>query len=136
MTKKQGQSNCDDFEGDCIYLAREVLESQNLNQINFKADIYSLGLSLMEIIFKIELPQSGNLWSKLRNGEFELTEDFLKNSNFTVPNEMQILIKAMIHPNPDDRPSTNDLLLGIPQLTLRTMNLRNGCYQRSFNPSI
>ena len=49
LTQKQGFDSDDDFEGDCIYLAKEVLEYMSVKQITNKSDVFSIGLSLLEI---------------------------------------------------------------------------------------
>ena len=133
LTKKQGFIT-DDIEGDSVYLAKEILETNNLSQITYKSDMFSLGLTLLELLFKIQLPQSGIMWTKLRNGEFQLNNDILKNANFIVENEMLMIIDALLNPNPEIRPSASNIILLIPQLSFRADNLRNGIYKRTLNP--
>ena len=133
MTKKQGSSFIDDFEGDSIYLAKEVLDYQNMNQITLKSDMFSLGLSILEIIFKIELPKSGLLWTKLRNGEFDFNE-IIQNTNINPPKDIILLISYLIHPDLNQRPSTEDALTKLPQLLKRVNELKSNNYKRSLNP--
>lgn len=129
MTKRIGKDQFDDFEGDCVYLAKEILQSQNMNQITTKADIFSLGLSLLEIIYKIELPPHGQLWNKLREHDFNMTE-FEGNSNINVPQNMQDLIKWMLNPSSGKRPSAEEVILQVPELSIRYNALKEGKYKK------
>lgn len=57
----------DDFEeGDCVYVAPEVLDS-HLGPVGTAADIFSLGLTLFEICADVILPKEGQAWSDLRH---------------------------------------------------------------------
>lgn len=103
LSKKMG-SDDDDFEGDTIYLAPEILKS-NSKEIGFKCDIFSLGLSIMEILFNVELPQTGVLWNAIRSENFEIPSDFYERSNLKViPIELIKLIKEMLSVIPNSRP--------------------------------
>lgn len=54
-------------EGDPKYLAPEVLRgSQN---ISAAADIFSLGMSILELATDLDLPRGGEPWHRLREGE-------------------------------------------------------------------
>ena len=133
LTKKSGEED-DDFEGDSIYLAMEVLESNSLKQISFKSDVFSIGLSLIEIIFKVELPQSGNLWNYLRSGHFEFDSEHFKHSNFQVPNSMILLVKSMIS-KIENRPSCFEIFERFDELKSRLLLLGDGVYKRSLDPT-
>jgi serine/threonine protein kinase len=57
-------------EGDSRYLAKEVLgkaEDDRLPDLT-KADIFSLGMTLFEIVIMEELPNTGPHWHALRDG--------------------------------------------------------------------
>ena len=56
--------------GDSVYMAPELLKSHlSLKQrLTQKADIFSLGASMLEIASSMNLPQNGELWQKLRDG--------------------------------------------------------------------
>lgn len=74
------QANPSDFsEGDCRYIAPETLES------NFTkaADIFSLGITILEVASKVELPRNGFIWQQLRNGV--LPEHYLPREYFQIP---------------------------------------------------
>lgn len=52
------------MEGDCKYMAPELM-----NGIFTKAaDIYSLGITILEVACDIDLPRNGPLWHELRAG--------------------------------------------------------------------
>ena len=52
-------------EGDPKYLAPEVL--LNSNNITCAADIFSLGMTFLELATDLDLPRGGDLWHQLRN---------------------------------------------------------------------
>lgn len=54
-------------EGDPKYLAPEVL--QNYTNITCAADIFSIGLTILELATDLDLPRSGDQWHQLRNGQ-------------------------------------------------------------------
>ena len=61
----------DDVEGDSVYMAPELLKNtMNItDKISKKADIFSLGASLLELASGMNLPQNGTVWQKLRQGD-------------------------------------------------------------------
>lgn len=54
----------DDVEGDSVFMAPELLQSNlsAIQKISIKADIFSLGASMLEIASGINLPQNGIMW--------------------------------------------------------------------------
>lgn len=65
-------------DGDCRYLSMEAL---NLDCTHlFKADMFSLGMTLFEAAGGGPLPKNGDEWQKLRHGEVpdlkRLSRDF------------------------------------------------------------
>lgn len=54
-------------EGDREYIAPEIISDC---VYDFKADIFSLGLMVVEIAANVVLPDNGNAWHKLRSGDF------------------------------------------------------------------
>lgn len=59
-------------EGDREYIAPEVLARHAYDK---PADVYSLGLILLEVAGNIQLPDNGPSWQKLRNGDLSEVPD-------------------------------------------------------------
>ncbi len=55
-----------DLDGDREYLAPEALRSE----IDTPADIFSLGLMMLEIAANVKLPENGATWTALREDDF------------------------------------------------------------------
>ncbi|XP_021955413.1 membrane-associated tyrosine- and threonine-specific cdc2-inhibitory kinase [Folsomia candida] len=87
-------------EGDSRYLAPEVMQGT----ITTKADVFSLALTILEISCHVDLPKSGSLWHELRNGQLP------EPTNNLVPATLEPIIKEMLTPDINERPSINDLL--------------------------
>ncbi|KAK6542965.1 hypothetical protein TWF694_006898 [Orbilia ellipsospora] len=81
MATKYPASRSLEREGDREYLAPEVLQR---HQYDRPADIFSLGLTLLEIAANVQLPDNGPSWQKLRAGDLseipDLTPEGLMNS--------------------------------------------------------
>ncbi|KAI2469462.1 hypothetical protein F4781DRAFT_216823 [Annulohypoxylon bovei var. microspora] len=64
-----------DIEGDREYMAPEALRSE----VGQAADVFSLGLIMLEIAANVKLPENGATWTALREGDFSevptLTQD-------------------------------------------------------------
>ncbi len=87
-------------EGDKFYMAPEVLEGN----YSKAADIFSLGLIVLELAADIELPSNGDSWQNLRHGDFsELSLD-------DTSDMLNQLIKEMTHPIPESRPNIEKVL--------------------------
>jgi serine/threonine protein kinase len=93
----------DGQEGDTSYMAPELLSSGARHP---SADIFSLGLTLYELAStcSLELPSEGSKWQELRNGSH--SPDLPRSR---CP-ELSQLIKTMINPDPQRRPSADDIL--------------------------
>ncbi|KAG4303320.1 hypothetical protein PCK1_000284, partial [Pneumocystis canis] len=112
-------------EGDREYIAPEVLSSQ---QYDKPADIFSLGLVILEVAANIVLPQNGVSWQKLRSGDLSdaprlssskvipfISEDLSTSRKY--PGYRYIgrggldhIVKRMLAPNPLDRPTAKQIL--------------------------
>ena len=105
-------------EGDSKYISKELLNTP-IKNINNKTDIFSLGLTFLEIIAKIELPSNGNLWRKIRDiGGDIINDKIFKNSNINNYEEFEALIKKMISPV-NERPSLLELIKETNELNKR-----------------
>lgn len=67
-------------------------------------DIFSLGITLLELSCNLELPTNEKLWQELRSSI--LPEAALS----LLSMELQSVIKSMMEPDPNKRPTVNELL--------------------------
>ena len=72
--------------------------------ITCAADIFSLGMTILELATDLDLPRSGDLWHQLRNGH--IPPDLVK----SLSSELVELIMKMIEPNHLKRSTVNDLI--------------------------
>ena len=71
--KKEDIHNLNDItEGDVSYLSPEVFNQNNFELIDEKSDVFSLGMSILEILFKMQLPKNGKLWREMREDTFDV----------------------------------------------------------------
>ncbi|WBW72695.1 M phase inhibitor protein kinase Mik1 [Schizosaccharomyces osmophilus] len=109
-------SSLSDLEGDRMYIAPEVLM---MHAYDKPADIFSLGLSMIEAATNVVLPDNGLEWQRLRSADFS---DLPKLTQFLTPQEQMLLSKTacaeslekmlyrMIAPDPEDRITAEQLL--------------------------
>lgn len=91
-------------EGDSRYLALEVLN----NPPTKASDIYSLGMSLLELAAKVNLPPSGTGFQKIRQGY--INPNWL---NSIEDVRLRALILWMIDPDPLKRPTASMALAAL-----------------------
>ena len=68
LTKKESEIFSKKIEapdGDSIYISPELFYMQN-EKLSHKTDIFSLGLSILEILTNEELPKNGKIWQDIR----------------------------------------------------------------------
>ncbi|CAL1529574.1 unnamed protein product [Lymnaea stagnalis] len=98
LTKQTDVS--DATEGDPRYLAPELLEGK----FGKHADVFSLGMFMLEMLTDLELPRGGDGWHTLRSGT--LPEEFLTDRSY----DMKYVIKQMIDPDYKNRPTVDQVL--------------------------
>ena len=122
----------DIIEGDSRYISKELFDNNDnissLSSIDNRCDVFSLGLSFLEIIGNLELPSNGKLWRDIRNENFILTEEFLKYCNISNNKEFLKLINQMISPI-NKRPTLIEIIKNFPELTNRYELLKNNKYK-------
>ena len=119
----------DEIEGDSIYLSLEVFKKKNISQ---KSDLFSLGLSIFEILTDFKLPKNGDLWQEIR---YNKIPENLLNLNMKFKN----LILILTNVNPSNRIDIENIFndnINFPELYYRYILLNNGNYVRNFNPSL
>jgi mitosis inhibitor protein kinase SWE1 len=110
-------------EGDREYIAPEILE---LQQYGKPADVFSLGMTILETAANVCLPDNGLPWQKLRSGDLS-DAPRLSSSDVEVVGEngMEVevgrpvgleagklddIVRWMLSPASGERPSCSDLL--------------------------
>jgi len=91
-------------EGDCRYMAPELLEHDINRELLTKADIFSLGLTLFEAASLRELPKNSLEdveYEKLKSGQLPYLDGYSKDFNN--------LLKSMVNPDAFTRPSATKL---------------------------
>jgi len=116
-------------EGDCRYMAPELLndylgeDEEDMMQIEgnlnikeliryrkddlTKADIFSLGATIYELMIGKELPKNGDKWREIREGKLDLSPDILM-SRFS--DNFISLIRKMLNPNVKERITADEIL--------------------------
>jgi len=91
----------DTVHGDKKYLAREVLARLPKSDFS-KCDIFSLGASILELASERSLPDTGHLYHELRDGHMPRPAG--------LSGELFSLVRQMMHPEPAQRPSAEEIL--------------------------
>lgn len=99
-------SNEEINEGDSRYLAPELLQiipddSTTIPDLT-KADIFSLGATILEIMRRKSLPKNGSEWHRIREGNALIKGNYTKRLKDTV--------RKMLSRDPEARPSASQLL--------------------------
>lgn len=100
LSMRIGFDHDPDMEGDKFYMAPETLEGV----YGRPADLFSLGLLILELATDVELPSQGVSWQNLRHG------DFSELSFEDVSGALNQLIKDMTDPDPVKRPTVEQVL--------------------------
>jgi len=90
----------DDMEGDPCYLAPEVLAGR----YSKACDLFSLGVSLLELATDMDLPRGGQLWHDLRNRGPD------PSITMHLQPELRRVMQLMMTRDPDRRPEVKQLL--------------------------
>ncbi|CAL1271556.1 unnamed protein product [Larinioides sclopetarius] len=90
----------DACEGDPKYIAPEVMEGK----FTKAADIFSLGITILEVAVDLDLPNGDETWHKLRNLQIPLS--FLRGLSF----QLNQVITLMMEPNYEKRMSVDEIL--------------------------
>uniref|UniRef100_A0A3B5KRY3 non-specific serine/threonine protein kinase n=1 Tax=Xiphophorus couchianus TaxID=32473 RepID=A0A3B5KRY3_9TELE len=87
-------------EGDPRYMAPELLRGE----YGPAADVFSLGVSILELACNLEVPNGGEGWQQLRQGH--LPSEFTNGLSV----ELQSVLRMMLAPQPSERPTVSQLL--------------------------
>lgn len=87
-------------EGDPRYMAPELLRGE----YGPAADVFSLGVSILELACNLEVPNGGEGWQQLRQGH--LPSEFTNGLSV----ELQSVLRMMLTPEPSERPTVSELL--------------------------
>ena len=96
----KNDGSMDPTEGDTRYLALERMHG-SLAHLS-AGDVFALGLTLFQVMSKMELPIQGPLWHSLRSGDVPVLPNYSR--------AFQQLIVMMMHPDPLQRPLPTDIL--------------------------
>uniref|UniRef100_A0A3Q1JDG4 Membrane-associated tyrosine- and threonine-specific cdc2-inhibitory kinase n=2 Tax=Anabas testudineus TaxID=64144 RepID=A0A3Q1JDG4_ANATE len=96
----EGKGKDDAQEGDPRYMAPELLRGE----YGPAADVFSLGVTILELACNIEVPNGGEGWQQLRQGclPSEVTSG--------LSTELQTVLRMMLTPDPSKRPTVSELL--------------------------
>ena len=104
LARQQGPADYEN-NGDSRYLAPELLALKTEHIA--ASDIFSLGMSLLQLAATMTLPKEGDEWMRLRQGQWLPLSRLQANH---VPAPMIELMRAMLARNPKLRPTSADVL--------------------------
>lgn len=133
--KLSALTNIEDvFDGDATYISQEFFKRKSISDLNPLCDVYSLGLSFLEILAKVELPKNGPLWLEMREYKMKtLPNEFLINWNINNILPFLSLIEKMISP-PNQRMNIINILEDeelFPEINMRYKAHLEGKYKKS-----
>ena len=101
--------NSEDFEGDSMFISPELFYKDS-DMITKKTDVFSLGLSIFQILTNLDLPKNGLQWQLIRT--VGIPNDLLdKIPEFEGDNQIfKKLIKSMTNYKANDRPDLENIL--------------------------
>ncbi|XP_077482508.1 membrane-associated tyrosine- and threonine-specific cdc2-inhibitory kinase [Stigmatopora argus] len=102
----------DDHGGDPRYMAPELLQGE----YGPAADVFSLGVSILELACNIEVPNGGEGWQHLRHGRLPEVAKGLSA-------DLQKVLEMMLIPEPRGRPTVPELL-ALPSVRKRRWKRR------------
>ena len=136
LSMKEKDIKANELEGDSVYISPELFY-KNIGIISHKTDVYSLGLSILEILIEEDLPKNGPIWQEMRNREipnYFFDKIILIENNFEERDKLIELIKDMTKINSNERPELDFLLNDVnkyPELFNKFQNLKNGQYEKN-----
>ena len=128
-----GNISTGELEGDSIYISPELFY-KDIGIITHKIDIFSLGLSILELLTDINLPKNGPIWQEIRNHGIPknyLDKIPLINNDFENRSKLIELIMDLTQINSILRPEMEILLNDnnkYPELYNRYKLLKNNEY--------
>ena len=125
-----------EYEGDSKYISPEMFYKQ-FNKLSHKTDIFSLGLSIYELLSGNNLPLNGEIWQKIRKEGFptELYKNIINFDNYN-SNQFMQLIKIMTNIEVSDRPEIENILkddYNFPSLNNRYKSLEKNSFNLSYD---
>ena len=136
LSIKERELKTNELEGDSIYISPELFY-KNVGTISHKSDIYSLGLSILELLIDEDLPKNGQVWQEMRNQGIPshfFDKIILINNDFVQKCKLIELIKDMTKINSDERPELDVFLTDVikyPELYNRFEKLKKRQYEKN-----
>lgn len=98
-----GYDMYDSVEGDKRYMAIELLD----DYVTKKADMFSFGMTLLEMSTNLKIPGDGEPWRLLREGKIP---EIYTHGKDRLSDQLIEIITALLNPDPKERPSACELL--------------------------